>query len=86
MAYGITIQEDNDPAVYIAETALASLAVAANPGTFLVDTFPIMRYIPSWFPGAGWKKKAEYWRRIGEIFANGSWDTAKEQVVRIMRQ
>ncbi len=52
VTYGVTIKEENDPAVDNAETALAGLAEAGNPGSFLVDTFPIMKHIPSWFPGA----------------------------------
>ncbi len=84
VAYGITIKEENDPAVENAEIALAGIAEAGNPGSFLVDTFPIMKYIPSWFPGAEWKKKAEYWRHINDIVANGPWDLVKAQMVRIM--
>jgi len=28
------------------------------PGAFLVDTLPILKYIPGWFPGAGFKRFA----------------------------
>ncbi|KAH6880942.1 cytochrome P450, partial [Coprinopsis sp. MPI-PUGE-AT-0042] len=27
------------------------------PGRFLVDVFPHLRYIPSWFPWTGWKRR-----------------------------
>ncbi|KAH6918177.1 O-methylsterigmatocystin oxidoreductase [Coprinopsis sp. MPI-PUGE-AT-0042] len=27
------------------------------PGRFLVDTFPFLRHVPAWIPGAGWKRQ-----------------------------
>jgi len=80
VTYGLDVQEENDPVVYNVETALAAFAEAGNPGSFLVDTFPIMKYIPSWFPGAGWKRKAEYWRHINGFVANGPWGIVKEKM------
>ncbi|TFY79222.1 hypothetical protein EWM64_g4794 [Hericium alpestre] len=35
-----------------------------TPGIFLADTFPLLKYVPDWFPGAGWKRKAKEWRTI----------------------
>lgn len=29
------------------------------PGRLLVGTFPSLQYLPSWFPGTGWKKIVE---------------------------
>jgi len=29
----------------------------------MVDTFPILKHIPAWFPGAGFKKVAAEWRK-----------------------
>ena len=36
---------------------------ALIPGTFLVDTFPFLKYVPLWIPGAGFQKNALEWRR-----------------------
>ncbi|KAF7364088.1 Cytochrome P450 [Mycena sanguinolenta] len=47
IAYGIQVTSSDDPYV--------SLAVKAN-------TFPILKYVPSWFPGAGFKRQAAKWR------------------------
>ena len=60
--YGITVLNINDPYMSIAEEVLEGFAEAAAPGAFLVDLIPILKYVPSWFPGAGFKKKAERWR------------------------
>ena len=31
---------------------------ALSPGKYLVEAFPCLKYIPSWFPGAGFKTTA----------------------------
>ena len=78
----MSVHEDDDSKyAKIAEIVLAAHAEAGHPGSFLVDLFPIMRFIPAWFPGAGWKKKANYWRELGEYFVNTPWNIVKEQLV-----
>ena len=62
ISYGITILDSNDPYMSIAEEVSEGVAEAGAPGAFLVDLIPILKYVPSWFPGAGFKKKAERWR------------------------
>ena len=38
------------------------------PGNFPVEVFPILRYLPSWFPGGRFKTWAEVARRdVGHI-------------------
>jgi hypothetical protein len=74
--------QTNESYVGHVETLLAGLAKASNPASFLVDNFPIMKLIPEWLPGAGWKRKAAVWRHINSIVANCLWDTVKERVVR----
>ncbi|KAL0931244.1 cytochrome p450 oxidoreductase [Colletotrichum truncatum] len=31
----------------------------ATIGTYMVDIFPLLRYVPEWFPGTGWKQEAK---------------------------
>lgn len=40
VVYGYQVKESDDPYIEIAEEALESLAIAGNPGTFLVDLIP----------------------------------------------
>ncbi|KAJ4485859.1 cytochrome P450 [Lentinula aciculospora] len=63
VTYGIEIQDKEDHYIIVAENALDGMAKAANPGAFLVDIFPILKYVPSWMPGAGFKRKAACWRK-----------------------
>lgn len=62
IGYGIKVQEKDDPYVQLAEEALRCAAACARAGAYLVDVFPIMKYIPAWFPGADFKRQAERWR------------------------
>lgn len=59
---------------------MAGLAEAGHPGSFLVDMFPIMKYIPEWFPGAEWKRKAAHWRHINGFVANYPWNLVKQKI------
>ncbi|KIJ96361.1 hypothetical protein K443DRAFT_10697 [Laccaria amethystina LaAM-08-1] len=62
VVYGITVAPENDRYITIAEKALEGMSKAANPGEFLVDIIPILRYIPEWVLGAGFQRKAREWR------------------------
>lgn len=62
MTYGYTVEtEGNDPLVDLVNEALAQFTAATIPGAWLVDTFPILQYIPDWVPGAGFKNTAKQW-------------------------
>ncbi|KAF8994704.1 cytochrome P450 [Cyathus striatus] len=64
ITYGLEVQPSNDPYIQMAEAGVQPLLEASVPGAFLVDTFPFFKYIPSWFPGAEFKRKAREWRKL----------------------
>ena len=64
---GLTVIEYEDPYISIAEELLSGIAEVGISGSFLVDLFPILKYVPSWFPGAGFQKKAARWKEAGHI-------------------
>lgn len=41
---------------------MLQFSAAVTPGAFLVDVLPFLRHVPSWFPGAGFKRTAKEWR------------------------
>jgi hypothetical protein len=61
--YGMDVKDSSDRFVQIAVEALEALSAAGPAGSYLVDTFPVLRYIPDWFPGAAFKKQAKEWRK-----------------------
>ena len=83
IGYGITVQESDDPYVSIAEEALKGVAEAGIPGSFLVDLLPILKYVPSWFPGAGFQRKAARWREAINTMAEKPFRHVQEQLVYI---
>ncbi|KAJ7303729.1 cytochrome P450 [Mycena albidolilacea] len=63
-AYGIDVLPSDDPYVTLAHKAGRAVSSGAVPGAYLVDTFPILKHIPRWFPGAGFKRQAEEWSKL----------------------
>lgn len=61
MAYGYEVQEGRDPYVDLVEVAVDQFSASTRPGAFLVDIFPFLRYVPSWVPGANFKRTAVSW-------------------------
>ncbi|KAF8573529.1 cytochrome P450 [Ramaria rubella] len=50
----------------LADKAMAVLAEAGVPGSFLVDIIPLLRYVPEWMIGAGFQKKAREARQMNK--------------------
>ncbi|KAJ7091701.1 cytochrome P450 [Mycena crocata] len=61
ITYGIDSLSPSDPLIKIPADTLAAVLFAATPGSYVVDFLPILKHIPSWFPGAGFKHKAQKW-------------------------
>lgn len=80
IAYGIKVQPKNDPHITTAERALRTLSTAAVPGAFLVDAIPILKHVPSWMPFAGFKRKANEWRKLALALVNVPYETAKRNI------
>ncbi|KAJ7189263.1 cytochrome P450 [Mycena filopes] len=80
ITYGINPLPVDDPYIALAERGVASGTDSIIPGKFLVDTFPLLKYVPDWFPGAGFKRQAKAWRKIAEDFRDVPFDEVKHQV------
>ncbi|CAI7574648.1 unnamed protein product [Penicillium glandicola] len=64
IAYGYTIEpHKRDPLVHIANLALDHFSKACVPGAWLVDIIPALKHVPSWLPGAGFKRTAQAWKK-----------------------
>ena len=81
IVYGIEVQESGDQYISLAEEVVSGSKEAAIPGAFWVDLFPILEYVPSWFPGAGFQKKAAYWRNLNKILVEKPFRYVQEQLV-----
>jgi hypothetical protein len=83
VAYGIQIQKENDPYIKISEDANQGAIIAAVPGRFLVDTIPVLKYVPAWIPGASFQRKAREWYRMTRMMVEVPYADAKGRIVSI---
>ncbi|KAK0449604.1 cytochrome P450 [Desarmillaria tabescens] len=55
--------------VKIAEDAMLGFARASEPGRWWVDSFPMLKHVPSWFPGASFQRTAKLMRHdLDELY------------------
>ncbi|KAF7374551.1 O-methylsterigmatocystin oxidoreductase [Mycena sanguinolenta] len=62
--YGYEVQPTNDHFVGLAQGANKRLSDSFFPGAVAVNTFPILRYLPSWMPGADFQQFAAECRQL----------------------
>ncbi|KAF9808713.1 hypothetical protein IEO21_07775 [Rhodonia placenta] len=58
LAYGHHADIVNEEFMAFADKAMASVTEAGGVASTLVDFFPVMKYIPEWIPGGGFKRHA----------------------------
>ncbi|KAJ7272927.1 cytochrome P450 [Mycena rebaudengoi] len=80
IAYGIDCAPFDDPYIKIGENAIAAMRLAAVPGKFLVDILPALKHVPSWLPGAGFKRKAIAWKAMVDSMVDEPFLAAKRAV------
>jgi len=97
ISHGYEVKETNDPFVELANQATEQFSIATAPGGFLVDLIPasvcplffdvelthsrLVRHLPEWFPGAGFKKKAKLWSSTLHELVEQPHNYVKEQLV-----
>ncbi|OGM40602.1 cytochrome P450 monooxygenase [Aspergillus bombycis] len=71
VAYGYTIEpHGHDPLVDLADDAMATFGLAILPGTWAVDFIPILKHVPTWFPGAQFARMAKQFRKSVAAFSD----------------
>ncbi|KAG1742796.1 cytochrome P450 [Suillus paluster] len=58
LAYGWKVTKNDDYLIGILQEKIAMSAILSRPGRWLVEVIPSLRFVPSWFPGAGFKRVA----------------------------
>lgn len=81
IAYGIKISGFDDPYVATIQESVEGLNIAGIPGSFLVDLIPALKYVPSWFPGAEFKKKAAYFAQVNQKVIELPFNHVAQQMV-----
>ncbi|CAG9996855.1 unnamed protein product [Clonostachys byssicola] len=64
VTYGYSIDTARrDPVLDLVTRMMANFNKIAGPGIWMVDIAPALKYLPNWFPGAGFKRAARIWKR-----------------------
>ncbi|QRV74337.1 cytochrome P450 family protein [Ceratobasidium sp. AG-Ba] len=64
IAYGHTADSSEDEFIRSAEEFMNAVGEATIPGRWMVETIPLLRLVPSWMPGAGFKRRTREWARM----------------------
>ncbi|KAI1794936.1 cytochrome P450 [Ganoderma leucocontextum] len=78
ITYGVEVADTNDRYISLIEKVL-SVVVAFTPGRYLIETFPILQYIPEWVPGAGFQKDFREWRTAAKEVTTSLYREATER-------
>ncbi|KAJ7033902.1 putative monooxygenase [Mycena alexandri] len=69
--YGRYISDESDRLLSIGRASMDIFSRAAEPGLWLVDSIPMLKDLPTWFPGVGFIATAKGWR---DIVYKSAWD------------
>ena len=80
ISYGHEISDQGDIYVTLADEAMQGLAKAGIFGTFAVDYLPCLKYVPSFLPGASFKREAAKWRRATRAMIDQPFQMVKDRI------
>ncbi|KAB5589224.1 O-methylsterigmatocystin oxidoreductase [Ceratobasidium theobromae] len=78
--YGYKPLPKDDPFVTRSEVMVEALARAGLPTNYLVNVFPILRHVPSWFPLTGFKRECVKWRVLRDQVVDEPMEWVEAQV------
>ncbi|KAI0752763.1 cytochrome P450 [Daedaleopsis nitida] len=83
LLYDITPADEHDRYITLIHAALEGAAQALATGKYIViDFFPFLTNLPTWFPGVGFQKKFAEWRASGEELKNVPFAHVKGGIVK----
>lgn len=80
--YGLPPETYSADFIRTGDTILREWFAAVVPGNYLVDVVPALRFIPTWTPGAGFKRHARSVAKIVRHYVSWYFDEAKNAVER----
>jgi hypothetical protein len=82
ITYGYDIKTKADPFVHLVDSAADVLVKAMLPGAAIVNVFPMLRFLPSWLPGTGFKKDIEEGRKLTSRMKEVPFKYVQDNIVR----
>ncbi|KAG8815407.1 hypothetical protein FRC17_000728 [Serendipita sp. 399] len=80
ITYGLPVPHYADPLIGDVELAMAHFSKTTRAGAYYVDVFPSLEYVPSWFPGAGFKREAATMRADMDRAVNNPFNAAMDVI------
>ncbi|CAE7173494.1 unnamed protein product [Rhizoctonia solani] len=80
LAYGYRFKSDQDPFYVNAVQTTQNLFNATMINNFWVNAFPILSWVPDWFPGTSWKRTARKWKDQKNLAIDVPYEWTKQQV------
>ncbi|KAF8135167.1 CyP450 monooxygenase [Boletus edulis] len=80
VVYGYETAPQNDYFSSIANRASEMLTNSFFPGAALVNVFPVLKHLPEWFPGAGFKRYAKTSRKLTREMRDLPFDFVRKQM------
>jgi len=79
--YGYDVESINDPCIANADKSITLGVRLLLPGGTLINIFPILAYVPTWFPGASSRKLAAEVKRLTDEVIRFPMDWVKLRMV-----
>ncbi|KAG6810412.1 hypothetical protein H0H92_011973 [Tricholoma furcatifolium] len=80
ICYGHHVAEKGDEYVTLADKALAGASASGVFGSYMVDYIPLLKHVPTWMPGANFKRQALKWRKFALEMLNQPFDMVKNRL------
>ncbi|KZP23269.1 cytochrome P450 [Athelia psychrophila] len=81
IAYGISALPEDDPIIKLVEEAASLVTPATVPGRFLVETAPMLKYVPAWAPGASFQLVAQKGKAVMRDLVDIPFNNVKRAMV-----
>ncbi|KAJ1307049.1 hypothetical protein OPQ81_008028 [Rhizoctonia solani] len=82
MVYGYKVDSPDDRLVQAMEQVMAIFSDIVAPGRWMIEVFPLLRYLPKWFPGAMFHRAAASWVPILQEAEDETFEFVKSQMAK----
>ncbi|CAE6476393.1 hypothetical protein ACGC1H_007684 [Rhizoctonia solani] len=82
MVYGYKVDSAQDPLVQSAEKVMSIFSDIMTPGRWMVEVFPFLRFLPTWFPGIAFHQMVASSRPVLHAYAQNTFDFVKSELAK----
>lgn len=84
ITYGIDTPLTSEKYIERAEEALEEMLQAGVPDAYMVDSWPCLKFIPEWVPGAAFQRKARECRNLTQRVLEEPFAETLKKMVRVV--